>query len=254
VLPPAYAVLAEVSLGYPPQQGRFPRATHPCATHPQAKAQERVRLACVKHAASVRSEPGSNSHVQSSMNPTSLNARPTDLTDPPRVATRQTGRQGPSQRLLQTQPPTGTAPRAGVTTTQPPPAHPFLYQQCQSTGPVEPARRSGPRRRGRRLISPSPGQGQRPFDGSCRASHVTALPCDRSNITVPSLYWGRATHPAGIATATGKIWRDYRGVLPSARKIRRVADVAVSGDRCTQACACRLRPSLRSCIGDRPPG
>ena len=29
---PAYAVLAEVSLGYPPQQGRFPRATHPCAT------------------------------------------------------------------------------------------------------------------------------------------------------------------------------------------------------------------------------
>jgi hypothetical protein len=29
---PAYAVLAEVSLGYPPQEGRFPRATHPCAT------------------------------------------------------------------------------------------------------------------------------------------------------------------------------------------------------------------------------
>ena len=28
----AHAVLAEVSLGYPPQQGRFPRATHPCAT------------------------------------------------------------------------------------------------------------------------------------------------------------------------------------------------------------------------------
>src|SRR6476620_11894836 len=30
---PAYAVLAEVSLGYPPQEGRFPHATHPCATH-----------------------------------------------------------------------------------------------------------------------------------------------------------------------------------------------------------------------------
>ena len=34
---PAYAVLAEVSLGYPPQQGRFPRATHPCATPAPAK-------------------------------------------------------------------------------------------------------------------------------------------------------------------------------------------------------------------------
>jgi hypothetical protein len=60
---PAYAVLAEVSLGYPPQEGRFPRATHPCAT-PRAETRS-VRLACVKHAASVRSEPGSNSHVQS---------------------------------------------------------------------------------------------------------------------------------------------------------------------------------------------
>jgi hypothetical protein len=62
---PAYAVLAEVSLGYPPQQGRFPRATHPCATPRRTEARQSVRLACVKHAASVRSEPGSNSHVQS---------------------------------------------------------------------------------------------------------------------------------------------------------------------------------------------
>ena len=61
----AYAVLAEVSLGYPPQQGRFPRATHPCATRGPGEPRPRVRLACVKHAASVRSEPGSNSHVQS---------------------------------------------------------------------------------------------------------------------------------------------------------------------------------------------
>src|SRR4051794_14537837 len=35
---PAYAVLAEVSLGYPPQQGRFPRATHPCATRSRRTA------------------------------------------------------------------------------------------------------------------------------------------------------------------------------------------------------------------------
>ena len=76
---PAYAVLAEVSLGYPPQEGRFPRATHPCATPVGAEAPTGVRLACVKHAASVRSEPGSNSHVQSHHNQTprfALRAQP----------------------------------------------------------------------------------------------------------------------------------------------------------------------------------
>ena len=41
---PAYAVLAEVSLGYPPQQGRFPRATHPCATHWPGRTQEAFDL------------------------------------------------------------------------------------------------------------------------------------------------------------------------------------------------------------------
>ena len=61
----AHAVLAEVSLGYPPLQGRFPRATHPCATQGPGEPRPCVRLACVRHAASVRSEPGSNSHVQS---------------------------------------------------------------------------------------------------------------------------------------------------------------------------------------------
>src|SRR6185437_3422618 len=59
----AHAVLADVSIGYPPLQGRFPRATHPCATKPPGEPNSLVRLACVKHAASVRSEPGSNSHV-----------------------------------------------------------------------------------------------------------------------------------------------------------------------------------------------
>ena len=54
-----YTVLAQVSLSYSVPEGRFPRVTHPCAT----KAEAFVRLACVRHAASVRSEPGSNSHV-----------------------------------------------------------------------------------------------------------------------------------------------------------------------------------------------
>ena len=38
----------------------FPRVTHPSAT----ASEETVRLACVKPAASVRSEPGSNSQVE----------------------------------------------------------------------------------------------------------------------------------------------------------------------------------------------
>ena len=40
--------------------GRFPRVTHPSA----APSEKGARLACVKPAASVRSEPGSNSHVE----------------------------------------------------------------------------------------------------------------------------------------------------------------------------------------------
>ena len=55
----AYAVLIRVSSGYPPLLGRFLRVTHPFAT----KSEDFVRLACVKPAASVRSEPGSNSPV-----------------------------------------------------------------------------------------------------------------------------------------------------------------------------------------------
>ena len=40
----------------------YPRVTHPFATVPAPKDPP-VRLACVRHAASVRSEPGSNSQV-----------------------------------------------------------------------------------------------------------------------------------------------------------------------------------------------
>ena len=59
----AYAVLAFVSKGCSPLQGRFPRVTHPFATRHPEQAPAIVRLACVRHAASVRSEPGSNSQV-----------------------------------------------------------------------------------------------------------------------------------------------------------------------------------------------
>ena len=45
--------------------GRFLRITHPSATRRQGCPRVTVRLACVKHAASVQSEPGSNSSVRS---------------------------------------------------------------------------------------------------------------------------------------------------------------------------------------------
>ena len=48
-----YKVLAQVSLSYSLLKGRFPRVTHPSAT----RSEDLVRLACVKRAASVHSEP-----------------------------------------------------------------------------------------------------------------------------------------------------------------------------------------------------
>ena len=54
-----YGTLAPVSRCYFPPAGKFSRVTHPSAT----RVKTLVRLACVKHTASVHPEPGSNSHV-----------------------------------------------------------------------------------------------------------------------------------------------------------------------------------------------
>ena len=66
----AYAVLAAVSGCYPPVWGRFPTRYSP-VRHSVTKTSFRrnqlkcfVRLACVKHAASVHPEPGSNSLIK----------------------------------------------------------------------------------------------------------------------------------------------------------------------------------------------
>ena len=61
----SYAVLAALSGSYPPLKGTFRCVTHPFATRHQTEVRAAVRLACVRHAASVQSEPGSNSSVQS---------------------------------------------------------------------------------------------------------------------------------------------------------------------------------------------
>ena len=69
VSPGRYAVLARVSPGYPPPKGRFATCYSPVRhfTHPDVLLHPDflVRLACVRHAASVDSEPGSNSHLKS---------------------------------------------------------------------------------------------------------------------------------------------------------------------------------------------
>ena len=54
-----YAVLAIVSNSYPPHQGIFPGITHPSAARQQESKLSPVtaRLACVRPAASVQSEP-----------------------------------------------------------------------------------------------------------------------------------------------------------------------------------------------------
>ena len=63
-----YAVLAQVSPGYPPLEGRLATCYSPVRhfTHPDVLLHPSflVRLACVRHAASVDSEPGSNSHLK----------------------------------------------------------------------------------------------------------------------------------------------------------------------------------------------
>jgi hypothetical protein len=59
----AYAVLANLSISYSPLIGTSRCITHPSAARHQGCPHAAARLACVKHAASVQSEPGSNSLV-----------------------------------------------------------------------------------------------------------------------------------------------------------------------------------------------
>ena len=58
-----YAVLAKVSLSYSPLQGRLVTCYSPVRHFTQVLLPFLVRLACVRHAASVDSEPGSNSRL-----------------------------------------------------------------------------------------------------------------------------------------------------------------------------------------------
>ena len=59
-----YAVLAPVSRGYPPLKGRLVTCYSPGRHYTHGLLHFPVRLACVRHAASVDSEPGSNSRLK----------------------------------------------------------------------------------------------------------------------------------------------------------------------------------------------
>ena len=65
-----YAVLAKVSLSYPPLQGRLVTCYSPVRHFTHGLLHFLVRLACVRHAASVDSEPGSNSRLKPECLPT----------------------------------------------------------------------------------------------------------------------------------------------------------------------------------------
>src|SRR6202035_2638734 len=84
---------------------------------PWGRSPTSVRLACVRHAASVRSEPGSNSQVQSQQDPSHV-AITVATTQIPSVIGPQT-----LALLRKRQRPA------------PPSAHPFLFPQSQSTKP-----------------------------------------------------------------------------------------------------------------------
>src|SRR5499425_2568288 len=62
--PPTDAVLAILSDSYPPLKGRLPTCYSPVRHFTWGRSPFLVRLACVRPAANVRSEPGSNSPVK----------------------------------------------------------------------------------------------------------------------------------------------------------------------------------------------
>jgi hypothetical protein len=143
--PRHHPVLAAVSRGCPGARGRFPRVTHPSATRCRAETLHPVRLACVRRAASVRSEPGSNSqlHPAPARHRASIQITPTPPLGPPTLPKLQPAPAGGSlrhrlgtfsQRSRRQDPKDIPASRTRLfqrcpnpqPTLRPPPAHPFL--------------------------------------------------------------------------------------------------------------------------------
>ncbi len=75
-----HTVLAVVSNCCSVPKGTFPRVTHPSAANLKTEVPQFARLACVRPAASVRSEPGSNSQVESTEPPVARKPKALSLT------------------------------------------------------------------------------------------------------------------------------------------------------------------------------
>ena len=131
-----HTVLAEVSLGCPVPRGRFPRVTHPSATDGPSEEKPSVRLACVRRAASVRPEPGSNSQIHLEPNGTGMSPHRPRAPDP---GTFYTGRKrspsiGHPKATRERKPPASAFKRRCTTTTTPS-AHPLPIPTCQKNIP-----------------------------------------------------------------------------------------------------------------------
>src|SRR5438132_13309172 len=74
------SVLAPLSGSYPPPEGRLPTHYSPVCHFTTVLLRLLVRLACVKRAASVRSEPGSNSHCKTLLETSSTQGPPLQYT------------------------------------------------------------------------------------------------------------------------------------------------------------------------------
>ena len=154
-------------MSYSVPRGRFPRVTHPSATIPEGI----VRLACVKHAASVRSEPGSNSQVhpgnQTDRNPSGHpnKSRPShiELTSPARP---KPNRKHHFQDTTDSQPQTGRRPRI------PSQEYSLVNQRSLKVSP-----RLSPRPPGR-LAGPAPwrGRGYRRLVPACQTVYCRFFP------------------------------------------------------------------------------
>jgi hypothetical protein len=64
----SYPVLAPLSRGYPKLKHRLPMYYSPVRRFTHPRRDFHARLACVRHATSVRSEPGSNSQINLKLN------------------------------------------------------------------------------------------------------------------------------------------------------------------------------------------
>jgi hypothetical protein len=180
-----YPVSAAVSSRCPEPKGRFPRVTHPCAAPPERGA----RLACVRRAASVRSEPGSNSQLHPGTN---WHTKGQNQARPIQPQPARTGPRDPPERCRRRQQPTAacTSPHINPTMRRSIPtgrrAEPHAPRGLREPGP--PRRRCHRQKRGGGgVLVPTPMPGKPFFHHRADIFRFTEFP------TEPNAASGRGT-------------------------------------------------------------